>query len=149
MTGTIASAATAKVVQRIAVEGGPLDGAQVLTQNIAADLAEKSNAVRYPAAYVYCEKIANSLAEKFRTFSGTVQMAIELRHSCDRAEKLQDWLESGADGIAHILGLSRGDWGDGMYYSGGYQVAFGPAKHGGRNFIQTAKLTFEIGVSIS
>jgi hypothetical protein len=36
-----------------------------------------------------------------------------------------------------------------MYYAGGYQVAFGPVKHGGKNFIQIAKITFEIGVSIN
>ena len=39
---------------------------------------------------MYCEKIVNDLTEKFRTFSGTVQMAIELRHSQDRLEGLQD-----------------------------------------------------------
>jgi hypothetical protein len=34
-----------------------------------------------------------------------------------------------------------------MYYTGGYEVALGAVKHGGRNFIQTAKITFQIGVS--
>ena len=28
-----------------------------------------------------------------------------------------------------------------------YEVAFGPVKHGGRNFIQIAKITFEVGAS--
>jgi hypothetical protein len=36
-----------------------------------------------------------------------------------------------------------------MYYSGGYEVTLGAVKHGGRNFIQAAKITFEIGVSRS
>jgi hypothetical protein len=35
---------------------------------------------------VYCEKIVNDLKEKFQTFSGRVQMAIELRQSQDRLE---------------------------------------------------------------
>jgi hypothetical protein len=34
-----------------------------------------------------------------------------------------------------------------MFYSGGYEVVFGPVKRGGRNFLQAAKITFEIGVS--
>jgi hypothetical protein len=34
-----------------------------------------------------------------------------------------------------------------MYYAGGYQASFGPVKHGGRNFIQVAKVTFDVGVS--
>ena len=161
---TIGSTATAKVIARITAggtaasegmaaevvgAGGAEAAAQVLTQNVAADLAEKSAAIRYPVAQVYCEKIVNSLAEKFRTFSGTVQMAIELRQSSDRLEGLQSALEAVADAITRILSASRGDWGGGMYYAGAYQVAFGPAKHGGKNFIQAAKVTFEIGVSIS
>jgi hypothetical protein len=149
MATTIGSAATAKVVQRIAVPDGPLSSAQVRSQNVAADLAERSGTVRYPVVQVYCEKIVNSMAEKFRTFSGTVEMAIELRHSSDRLEGLQDDLEAAADAVTQILSASRGDWGEGMYYSGGYQVAFGAAKHGGKNYIQAAKVTFEIGASIN
>ena len=48
-----------------------------------------------------------------------------------------------------VLDFSRGDWGDGMYYAGGYQVTFGSVKHGGKNFVQSAKVIFEIGVSIT
>jgi hypothetical protein len=47
-----------------------------------------------------------------------------------------------------VLNVSSGDWGGGMYYGGGYQIAFAPVKQGGKSFIQTAKITFEIGVSI-
>ena len=64
--------------------------AQVRAQNVAADLAERAMGVQYPAVNVYCEKIVNDLREKFRTFSGTAQMAIELRHSQDRLEGMQD-----------------------------------------------------------
>lgn len=34
-----------------------------------------------------------------------------------------------------------------MFYAGGYKVEFGPVKRGGRNFIQAAKITFELDVS--
>jgi hypothetical protein len=149
MTGTIGRAAAAKVAQRMAAAGAALSAAQIRQQNVSADLAEQSGVVRYPTVQVYCEKIVNSLEEKFRTFSGTLQMAIEVRHSSDRLEGLQETLETGADGIMQILNANRGDWGGGMYYSGGYQVSFGAAKHGGKNFIQVAKVTFEIGASIS
>ena len=74
-------------------------------------------------------------------------MAIEVRHSQDRLEGLQDALELYVDAATHVLDASRGDWGDGMFYGGGYQVTFGAVKQGGRNFIQVAKVTFEIGVS--
>ncbi len=163
----IGSAITSKLIQRLTApitgvnanleeltQGalaipGPLDPAQIRSGNFTSDLAERSDAIQYPAANIYCEKIVNSQIEKFRTFSGKLQMAIDLRHSEDRLEQLQSNLETYADAIIGVLGASLGDWGGGMFYAGGYQVAFGPVKHGGRNFIQTAKITFEIGVSIS
>lgn len=44
---------------------------QLVIRNVAADLAEKTAGVVYPAFFVYCDKVSNSLREKFRTFSGT------------------------------------------------------------------------------
>ncbi len=149
MAAKIGNLATSKVVQRITGANGALSEAQVRKQNVAAELAERSGAVRYPVVLVYCEKIVNSMAEKFRIFSGALQMAIEVRQSSDRLEGLEDRLEATADAVTQILSANRGDWGDGMYYSGGYQVAFGPIKQGGKNFIQVAKVTFEIGASIN
>jgi hypothetical protein len=145
---TIGSSAAAKVSQKLAGSSALTD-AQIRSQNVAADLAERSGAVRYPTLLVYCEKIVNSMAEKFRAFSGTLEMAIEIRHSSDRLDSLLDGLEASTGAVTAILTSSRGDWGDGLFYSGGYQVAFGAAKHGGKNFIQIAKVTFEIGASIN
>src|SRR5579863_511101 len=64
----------------------PLNVTQVRAQNVAPDIADKSNTMQYPALNVYCEKIVNSMAEKFRTFSGNVQTTVELRHSQDRLD---------------------------------------------------------------
>ena len=64
-------------------------------------------------------------------------------------EGLQDALENYADAITQVLSGNRGDWGNGMFYAGQYQVAFTAVKHGGRNFMQVAKVTFDIGVSRS
>ena len=149
MTAKICSSVTAKVIQRLAATGGPFSGRQVRSENVAAELAERSDALQYPTIYVYCEKAVNSLAEKFRSFSGSVQMAIELRHTSEKLAGLQEELEQAADAATNVLSASRGDWGDGAYYAGAYQVAFGTIKRGGKNFAQTAKVTFEIGASIS
>ena len=160
MTATIGSVITQQVIglingskgvnSRLAVLdalGGALNASQVRAQNVAPDIADRSNAMQFPAVNVYCEKVVNSLAEKFRTFSGNAQMAIELRHSQDRLEGLQDALEKYADAIMQVLNANRGDWGHGLFFAGEYQAAFGAVKHGGKNFIQAAKITFEIGVS--
>jgi len=148
MTKKIGSLAAGKVAQRLA-RAAAFDAAQIRTQNAPADLAERSEPMVYPTVNVYCEKIVNNMAEKFRRFSGTVQMALEVRHSQDRLAGLQEALEGSVDSVMQALDTNRGDWRDGMYYAGGFQVAFAAVKHGGRNYLQTAKVTFEIGVSIS
>ena len=97
MTAGIGSAATRKVMERLAgPTGGGLtvgalteagsEGAPMRAQNAAAELVERAGAVKYPLVSVYCEKVVNDLREKFRSFSGSVQMAIEVRHSQDRLE---------------------------------------------------------------
>ena len=122
---------------------------QIVPQNVPAELAERSGQAVYPAVHIYCEKLANNQTEKFRTFSGTARMAMEVRCTQDRLEGIEGMLQLYADAVAQVLDQSRGDWSDGMYYPGGYEVAFGPVKHGGKNFVQTAKVTFEVGVSRS
>ena len=97
--------------------------------------------------HVYCEKVVNRLTEKFRRFSGAVHLAIELRHSQDRLEGIEETLELYVASATQVLQAGRGDWGDGMFYGGEYEVSYGAVKRGGRNFIQAAKITFEIGVS--
>jgi hypothetical protein len=166
MTTTIGSTITAQVIQLITGTSGvnsylaaltqaggapinPLNAMQVRAQNVAPDIADQSNTMQYPAVNVYCEKIVNSLVEKFRTFSGNVQVTVELRYSQDCLDGLQDGLENYADAIMQVLNANRGDWGNGMFYCGEYQVAFGAVKHGGKNFLQVAKITVEIGVSRS
>jgi hypothetical protein len=116
MTKQIGSLAAGKVVQRL-TRTAAFDAAQIRSQNAAADLAERSEPMVYPTVNVYCEKIVNNMAEKFRRFSGTVQMAVEVRHSQDRLSGLQEALEASVDSVM--------------------------------NYLQTAKVTFEIGVSIS
>ena len=120
---------------------------QIFAQNVSSEVAERSLDLKYPTMNVYCERITNDLKEKFRTFSGTVEMAIEIRLSQDRLDALERRLQLYADAVMQVLTASRGDWGDGMFFVGAYKIAFGPVKHGGRNFIQATKITFEVGIS--
>ena len=166
MTAKLGSAIATKTIQRMngpsgvnhglaalsAADGAPvprLETDQVRAQNAAPDLAERAGSTKYPTISVYCEKLANSQAEKFRSFSGTARMTVEVRHSQDRLDGLQDMLDLCTDAVTQSLSSSRGDWGDGIFYGGGYEVAFGAVKQGGKNFIQAAKITFEVGVSRS
>ena len=120
---------------------------QILAQNVAAEVVERSSTSKYPLIHVYCSKVVNELREKFRNFSGEAQMVIEARVSQDRLEDMEAHLHIYVDAITQVLDGSRGDWGDGVFYGGGYEIAFGGVKHGGRNFMQTAKITFALGIS--
>jgi hypothetical protein len=116
-------------------------------QNTSAEIIERSTQTQYPAVLAYCDKLTNSLKEKFRTFSGIGKMVIEVRCSQDRLEGLERALEQYADGVCAVLDGSRGDWQDGAFYTGGYELSFGAVRHGGRNFLQTAKISFEVAIS--
>jgi hypothetical protein len=138
-------------VARLSLEAGVPEQkpglAQLLVRNVSAEIAEKSAGVTYPSFHVYCEKLTNSLREKFRTFSGTARMVVEARVSQDRIEGLEERLHVSVDAITSLLDASRGDLGMGMFYTGGYEVTFGAVKHGGKNFLQIAKVVFEIEIS--
>lgn len=120
---------------------------QIIGQNVTPDLGEQSTICNYPLVYVYCSKVVNELREKFRTFSGEAQMVVEARVSQDRLEQIEGNLQAYVDAITQVLDNSRGDLGDGTFFDGGYEVTFGGVKHGGRNFLQIAKVSFVLEVS--
>lgn len=120
----------------------------IALRNIASDTAERSGDSAYPALCVYCERMVNDLREKFRTFAGTVTLAVDVRVTGDRAEGLDGLLHTYVDGVTEVLDRARGQWQDGVYYPGGYEVAFAAAKKGGKNFLQTAKVRLDVIVSL-
>lgn len=122
---------------------------QVVAQNAAPELAERSTVHKYPVLLVYCSKLTNLLREKFRRFSGEAQMTVEVRVSQDRLDELEARLQMYVDAVLYVLDHSRGDWGDGVFYAGAYEVTYGAVKHGGRNFIQIAKIALTVDISVN
>lgn len=139
--------AVAGVSRRENIELAPIGESSILTGNPGGELAGRSRVARYPALSVYCDKVSNLQREKFRSFSGTARMNIEVRVSGDRYEHLERELQLYVDAVTDVLENSRGDWGQGISYSGGYEIQFAAVKPGGRNFTQTAKVTLEVDVS--
>jgi len=92
----------------------------ILAQNASADISEKAGHAHYPALLVYCDKMSNTLKEKFRRFSGKAHMVVEVRHSQDRLETIEANLQLYVDAVCALLDDSRGDWGGGSCYTGGY-----------------------------
>jgi hypothetical protein len=119
----------------------------IVALNASVDISEKTGYVQYPALLVYCDKLANTLVEKFRQFSGKAHMVVEVRHSQDTLDGIEASVQMFVDAVCAMLDDSRGDWGSGAFYSGGYEVSYEPVGRGGKNFLQRAKVGFNVEVS--
>jgi len=144
-TGIDAAIATAALDSGI--ELAPVPAIYIVTQNMSIEIFERSSVVKYPLIQVYSDRVRNLLTEKFRTFSGKVRTVAEIRVSQDRIEGLEDQLRLYVDAVTQILDSNRGSWGQGVFYTGGYEATFDPVKQGGKNFLQVAKVTFEVDLS--
>jgi hypothetical protein len=135
----------------VAQNSGPVPPVQlrsVVTGNTPSELLEIGVDFRYPLVTVYCDKLANTLKERFRTFSGTAHVVVDVRFSQDRIQDIQIVLETYVSAVCDILDTSRGDLGNGMFYAGGYEVVFNPLKKGGKCYLQSAKVSLDINVNV-
>ena len=141
------SAGISAVAAKLSISAAGIPAPRIVAINIASEVVEKSAGTQYPSIHVYCERLANQLREKFRTFSGTARMAMDIRVTHDRLDGIANLIQLYADAATEVLDTHRGDWGQGMFFPGSYELTYGTVKHGGKNFIQTAKLTFDLEVS--
>jgi hypothetical protein len=129
------------------IAASPIPPEQIVNQNVPAAISERASAVIYPVVHVYSNRVKNLLTEKFRTFSGKVQTVAEVRVSQDRIEGIEDQTRLYVDAVTQVLDSNRGSWGQGMFYTGGYDVSFDPVTQGGKNLMQVARVTFEVDLS--
>jgi hypothetical protein len=119
----------------------------IAAHNISVDVSEKTGHAQYPALLVYCDKLSNAMKEKFRRFSGKAHLVVEVRHSQEKLEALEAHTQVYVDAVCALLDEARGDWGEGSFYPGGYDVSYEPVVRGGRNLLQKAKVSFDVEVS--
>ena len=81
----------------------------IQTRNIAADVLEKSMALKYPVVLIYPERIKNEQKEKFRRFSGKVDLVVEIRLTQDRVDELEAKMGAYVDAVTDVLERTRGD----------------------------------------
>ncbi len=142
------NATISALAQAVNIPVQPVHASQFFTDNVSGDIAEKSLDIKYTAVYVYCEKMVNTLNEKFRSFSGHLQMVVDVRVSQDRLEGIDRASQLYSESVAQTLNKLRGDWGQGLFYAGTYDISFGPVKRGGKNFLKSVKITFPVDASI-
>lgn len=139
--------AVAQLAEESGVELSAIPAAHVVNQNVSIELSERSQMVKYPVVHVYVDRIRNELKEKFRSFSGKVRTVAEVRVSLDRLEGIEEKLRLYVDAVTRVLDANRGCWGEGAFFGGQYEVVIEPVKHGGKNFLQVAKVVFEVDLS--
>jgi len=111
-----------------------------VVSHVPQDLQEKQQKSVYPICRVYCDQIHNDGKVKFRQFSGTFQVVVEVTHSQDRLEGITDTLQATADAVSDVLDRNSGNLGDGMVLQPGYQAEFAEVKKGGLHYQQSARV---------
>jgi hypothetical protein len=118
--------------------------AQVVTMNLSAEVADDNLDFEYPAIFLWGEEAQNDNREKFAWFSGTIELAVDLRITADGPENLESSLHRYVEAILNVLQASQGEWTPGLVFSGQYTVRYSPARLGGDNFLQTARLAVSL-----
>jgi hypothetical protein len=119
----------------------------IVVSAASAELLDKIEQVGYPRVAVYTAKVDNTLVEKFRSLSGTATAAIAISVSSDLIEQTEQNMHFYIEAVTDILRENTGDWGEGLFFSGKYDVQLQAPKAGGIGFVQTAIVSCMISVS--
>lgn len=122
---------------------------QVVLSSASADLADMDLQLTYPRICVYSSGLKNTQAEKFRSFSGAITVTTEVFASGNLVSDTDQWIHFYVEGVTQILRQNIGDWGNGMFFSGAYDVQLQAPKAGGFGFIGSAKVACSINVSLN
>jgi hypothetical protein len=111
-----------------------------IVSHVPQELQEKQQKVVYPLCRIYCDQIQNTGKVKFRQFSGTYRVVVEITHSQDRLDGLTDRLQATTDAVSDVLDRSCGNLGNGMVLQPGYQAEIDAVKAGGLHYQQSARV---------
>lgn len=125
-----------------------IDNSQIVLSSVAPDLADKDIQFTYPRICVYSGVVKNAQTEKFRSFSGTVGVQADIWASADMVTQTDLWVHYYLEAATGVLRKNIGDWGDGIFFGGKYDVKLQAAKPGGFGFVQAAVLTCSLNVSL-
>ena len=126
-----------------------IPNAQVVTMNLSAEIADDNLDFEYPAIFLWGEEAQNDNREKFAWFSGTIDLSLELRLTAALPEALEASMHRYIEAILDVLQNSQGEWTPGLIFSGQYTVRYSPARLGGDNFLQTARLSVNLEQYVS
>jgi len=126
-----------------------IPSSQILVSSLPPAMGDLNAQFTYPRLCLYASGVKNQQTEKFRSLSGTISITAELLVSGNLVQNVDEWIHFYVEGFTDILRQNIGDWGDGMFFSGVYEVEFQPPKAGGFGFVESAKITCELNISLN
>ncbi len=127
----------------------PIANSQIVVTSMSPDMADKNAQLTYPRVCVHSTQINNTHMEKFRSFSGGLVVVTDVWFSASLIGPTETGLHYYLEAIASILQANTGDWGDGVYYSGLYDVQLQPAKAGGFGFVGSARISCSLDINLT
>ena len=124
--------------------GPPPTAPSAEASHVPQEVEERQQKVAYPVCRVYCDQIRNTGKVKFRVFSGSYRVVVEVTHSQDRLEGLSDTLQTAADAVGDVFDRNQGNLGNGMVLQPGYEVQIDAVKKGGLHYIETARVISQL-----
>ena len=121
---------------------------QVAISSAARELGDREIEFNYPRVCVYSSQVKNTQEEKFRSFSGGIVVAADIWASGNLLDDSDQWIHYYVEALTVILRVNRGDWGDGFLFSGIYDVQLQPPKIGGFGYVELARVTCGLNVSL-
>ena len=137
------------LAQAANVQVPAIPATQIFLSSVSPDLADKNVQLTYPRVCVYSTGLKNSQQEKFRSLSGSISVAADIWTSGNIVSQTDQLIHFYLEAVTQILQKNTGDWGNGIFFSGTYEVSFQQVKAGGLGFVQSAKVTCSLNVSQS
>jgi len=148
-TGSALQTAVNAITAEAGVVLPPISASQIVITSISPELADKNAQLTYPRVCLFCTLLKNTHAQKFRSFSGSIGVVADVWFSGDLLETTGTGLHYYVEALSSILRANQGDWGDGFYFSGLYDVQLQPAKQGGFGFVESARVTILLDVDLN
>jgi hypothetical protein len=147
---TNANALSVRISDIAAASGASVPGipaTQVVLSATNPEIGDNNLQLLYPRVCIYSGGIKNTQVEKFRSLSGLVSTAAEIWASGNLVSDVDKWIHYYVEAAISILQENIGDWGDGIFYSGAFEVQLQQPRVGGLGYVANAKVTCTLNIS--
>jgi hypothetical protein len=124
-----------------------ITAAQIVLSSTVPAMGDKDLQLTYPRICLYTTAVKNTQIEKFRSLSGTLSVTAEIWASGDLISQTDQWIHYYVEAMTDILRQNIGDWGDGLFFSGEYDVQLHAPKAGGLGYVELASVSCVLNVS--